>query len=55
LKMSPQEIREEMRQLQGDPQVAALRRGRARQLSAGRVTSVAVTAAGASADSVMTN
>lgn len=39
LKMSPQELREEMRNLQGDPQVAARRKTVQRQLRANRVSS----------------
>ena len=38
LRMTPQEVREEMRNLQGDPQLAARRRGVQRQLATGRVT-----------------
>jgi len=39
LKMTPQEVREEMRNLQGDPQVIARRRSVQRQLAASRLSS----------------
>lgn len=38
LKMTPQEMREEMRNLQGDPQVLARRRGVQQQLALGRMS-----------------
>jgi flagellar biosynthetic protein FlhB len=38
LKMTPQEMREEMRNLQGDPQILARRRNVERQLAANRLT-----------------
>ncbi len=38
LKMTPQEVREEMRNLQGDPQVIARRRGVQRQLALNRLS-----------------
>ena len=39
LKMTPQEVREEMRNLEGDPQIAARRRAVARQLVMNRLSS----------------
>jgi flagellar biosynthetic protein FlhB len=50
LKMTPQEVREEMRNLQGDPQVIARRRNVQRQLAAHRLTSAVP-----KADVVVTN
>jgi flagellar biosynthetic protein FlhB len=50
LKMSPQEVREEMRSLEGDPQVAARRRQVQRQLAMGRLSSAVP-----KADVVVTN
>ncbi len=48
--MTPQEVREEMRNLQGDPQVIARRRGVQRQLALNRIA-----AAVPKADVVITN
>ena len=50
LRMSPQEVREEMKNLQGDPQVAARRRQVQRQLALHRVSSAVP-----KADVVVTN
>lgn len=50
LRMTPQEVREEMRNLQGDPQVIARRRAVQRQLAANRLTSAVP-----KADVVVTN
>jgi flagellar biosynthesis protein FlhB len=50
LKMTPQEVREEMRNLQGDPQVVARRRNVQRQLALNRLSKAVPTA-----DVVVTN
>ncbi len=50
LRMTPQEVREEMRNLQGDPQMIARRRGVQRQLALSRIS-----AAVPKADVVVTN
>ena len=50
LKMTPQEMREEMKNLEGDPQIAARRKAVQRQLAMGRLTSVVP-----KADVVVTN
>jgi flagellar biosynthesis protein FlhB len=50
LRMTPQEVREEMRNLQGDPQIASRRRAVQRQLAIGRLSSAVP-----KADVVITN